>query len=163
MGDKSIPVNPKSFEDILGIPSGELPVETDEEVGKAAFLELFGLSEVPSIRYFGDKIIDAKDLTDEEFCRCFMCVVLGAFICPKSSPRPSTKYMGALIEVEKIKDRNWSKFAHNWMMCYITKYLKERANHNKSTLTLGGCIYQLAVRTLDCLQLCQESMFGKEI
>jgi hypothetical protein len=150
IGLKAIPIDPKSFQDVLGIPAGLLPVETDEESGKLAFLALYGLSEVPTIRYFGDRIIKNDDLSDDDFCRCFMSVLLGVFICPNSSARPSTKYMGSLIDVDKIKERNWCKFAHDWLMLYIKKYQKERAKHTKLSLTLGGCIYQLTVISI-CL------------
>jgi hypothetical protein len=148
IGKKSIPIDPKSFELVLGIPAGQLPVETDEEAGKHGFLSLFGLSKVPTVRFFGDKIIKQKDLPDDEFCRCFMAVLLATFLCPNSSAKPSTKYLGALIDVDEIKNRNWCKFAHVWMMWYIKKYQKERAEHNKSSITLGGCIYQLTVSYL---------------
>jgi hypothetical protein len=131
------------------IVSRDLPVETDEMLGKASFFELFGLSEVPSIRFFGDKIINEKDFPDAEFCRCFMYVILGAFLCPNSSTKPSTKYMGALVDVDKTKDRNWVKFAYDWFICYVTKYLKERSKQTRGTITLGGFIYHTAVRYLD--------------
>ncbi|KAM0915263.1 hypothetical protein ACQ4PT_010969 [Festuca glaucescens] len=149
IGQKSIPIDLKSFEHVLGIPAGQLPVETDEEAGKLGFLSLFGLSKVPTVRFFGDKIIKKKDLPDDEFCHCFMAVLLATLLCPNSSARPSTKYLGALIDVDEIRNRNWCKFAHVWMMWYIKKYQKERAKHNKSSITLGGCIYQLTVRYLD--------------
>jgi len=152
IGEKSIPISAKSFEDILGIPTGELPVETDEIVGKAAFLQLFGLSELPSIRFFGDKIMKEKDMPDVEFCRSFMAILLGAFLCPNSSTKPSTKYLGALVDVEKISDQNWAKFAYDWFICYASKYLKKRAKQTKGTLTLGGCLYHIAVHYLDFVE-----------
>uniref|UniRef100_A0ACD5V817 Uncharacterized protein n=1 Tax=Avena sativa TaxID=4498 RepID=A0ACD5V817_AVESA len=170
IGENSIPMNPKSFQDVLGIPAGDLPVETDEMIGKASFLELFGLSEIPSIRYFGDKIINEENLPDAEFCRCFMSVILGAFLCPNSSTKPSTKYLGALVDVDKIKDRNLAKFAYHWFICYVTKYLKERSKQTKGTITLGaasttqryGTLISLSLVQLSCLQLCQEYVCGKE-
>jgi hypothetical protein len=109
-------------EDTLGTPSGNLPVDSDEEAGKAAFLELFGLCEVPSIRFFGKKILAKELLPDDVFCRCFMFVCLGTFFCPNSNTKLSTKYMGALVDVDRIKDRNWSKFIHEWLMWYLKKY-----------------------------------------
>uniref|UniRef100_A0ACD5Z7G1 Uncharacterized protein n=1 Tax=Avena sativa TaxID=4498 RepID=A0ACD5Z7G1_AVESA len=152
IGENSIPTNPESFQDVLGIPAGDLPVETDEMIGKASFLELFGLSEIPSIRYFGDKIINEENLLDAEFCHCFMSIILGAFLCPNSSTKPSTKYLGALVDVDKIKDRNWAKFAYDWFIWYVTKYLKERSKQTKGTITLGGCIYHTAVRYLHFIE-----------
>jgi hypothetical protein len=61
IGCKSILLYPQAVEDTLGTPSGNLPIDGDEEAGKAAFLELFGLSEVPSNSFFGKKIL-AKEL-----------------------------------------------------------------------------------------------------
>jgi hypothetical protein len=48
--------------------------------------------------------------------------------------------MGALVVVDKIKDRNWSKYIHQWTMNYIRKYLNEPANARRISRTLGGCI-----------------------
>jgi hypothetical protein len=53
--------------------------------------------------------------------------------------------MGALVVVDKIKDRNWSKYIHEWIMAYIKKYLTEGINSKHINRTLGGCIYHLAV------------------
>uniref|UniRef100_A0ACD5U196 Uncharacterized protein n=1 Tax=Avena sativa TaxID=4498 RepID=A0ACD5U196_AVESA len=149
IGSKQIELNPQSVHHTLGTPTGDLPVNSDEELGKAAFLAMFGLLEVPSVRFFGKLIFGKEVLPDAVFCRAFMSVCLGTFFCPNSSTKISTKYMGALVIVDKIKDRNWSKFIHEWMMFYIKKYLKQPANTRQLTQTLGGCIYHLAVRCLD--------------
>jgi hypothetical protein len=145
IGCKSILLSPQAVEETLGTPSGNLPVDTDEVAGKAAFLELFGLSEVPSIRYFGKKILAKELLPDDVFCRCFMSVCLGTFYCPNSNTKLSTKYMGALVDVDMIKDRNWSKFIHEWLMWYLKKYSTDPSKGKGLSQTLGGCIYHLAV------------------
>jgi hypothetical protein len=79
------------------------------------------------------------------FCCCFMAVCLGTLFCPNSNTKISTKYMGALVVVNKIKDRNWSKYIHEWMMIYIRKYLNEPLHGRRLIQTLGGSIYHLAV------------------
>jgi hypothetical protein len=56
IGCKSIELSPQSVVDSLGTPIGGIPVDSDEENGKVAFLALFGLIEVLSIRFFGKKI-----------------------------------------------------------------------------------------------------------
>lgn len=117
--------------------------------GKAEFLAFFGLSEVPTIRFFGSKIIQGEEISDEQFIRCFMIVVLSIVLCATSNTKPSTKYMGSLIDVKKIRDLNWCKFTHMWLLQSIRKYQKEKTKHNRLSLTLGGCIYQLVVRFLD--------------
>ena len=53
--------------------------------------------------------------------------------------------MGALIIVDNIKDRYWSKFVHEWLITYIKKYLRDNFRNNQMNQTLGGCIYHLAV------------------
>jgi hypothetical protein len=145
LGSKSIKLSPQSVSDTFGTPAGDLAVDSDEELGKAAFLALFGLIDVPPIRFFGEKIMSDVVLPDDVFCRCFMAVCLGTLFCPNSNTKISTKYMGALVVVNKIKDRNWSKYIHEWMMIYIRKYLNEPLHGRRLNQTLGGSIYHLAV------------------
>jgi hypothetical protein len=145
IGSISIELSPQSVSDSLGTPAGTILVDGDEERGKAAFLACFGLSDVPSIRFFGKRILSKEVLPDEEFCRCFMAVSLGTFYCPNSNTKISTKYMGALVDVDKIKDCNWSRYIHEWLMWYIKKYQAEPLNAKQLNRTLGGCIYHLAV------------------
>ncbi|XP_044951664.1 uncharacterized protein LOC123401873 [Hordeum vulgare subsp. vulgare] len=144
-----IPLNCESVQFVLGIPSGEKIINMkEEEAGKQAFLALFGLTEVPTIKSFGNKLLFEK-LCDNDFLRCFMVVALATFLCPTSNTKPSTKYMGALLNVEEIKELNWCRFVHEWEMVYIKKYQKEKLKQNRTTMTLGGCIYHIAVRCLD--------------
>jgi hypothetical protein len=140
----SISLDPKTVEETFAIPAGNIPVEGDEESGKICFLAFFGLSDVPSTRFFADKIINEK-LSDAMFKRCFMAVTLATILCPTSSTKPSTKYMGAIINIDIVKDLNWSKFVSDWLRMFILKYLKDKAKENRVTITLGGCIYHLAV------------------
>jgi hypothetical protein len=55
IGSKTIELTPQSVRDSLGTPFGGIPVDSDEEIGKAAFLAIFGLIDVPSIRFFWQK------------------------------------------------------------------------------------------------------------
>jgi hypothetical protein len=82
-----------------------------------------------------------------------MAVSLGTFYCPNSNTKISTKYMGALVDVDKIKDRNWSRYIHEWLMWYIKKYQADPLNAKQLNRTLGGCIYHLVVCFL-CLLFC---------
>lgn len=147
INNKGIPLNAESVFPVFGIPAGETIISTSDDGGKEDFLMLFGLSEVPTIKFFGNKIINEEELSDDQFIRCFMVVALATFLCPTSNTKP--KYMGALLDVSKIKDLNWCKFTHTWLMQAISKYQKEKLKQNRVTLTLGGCIYHLAVRCLD--------------
>ncbi|XP_044415881.1 uncharacterized protein [Triticum aestivum] len=146
---KSIPLNAEVVSLVLGIPAGSTPISTlDEEIGKTEFLSLFGLTEVPSISFFGNKLL-TEEFSDEEYIRCFLIVALATFLCPTSNTKPSTKYMGALVDVSNLKNLNWCNFVHDWGMCYVKKNQKDKIKEKRITTTLGGCIYHLAVRCLD--------------
>ncbi|KAM0904274.1 hypothetical protein ACQ4PT_018107 [Festuca glaucescens] len=144
-------MNPGSVKDTFAIPCGELPIAIEDEDGKLAFIAQFALTDVPPIKYFG-RMAMSDDLSDDVFKRCFMAVTLGSFLCPTSSTKPSTKYLGALVDVDNIKFLNWCKLVHDWLVCYINKYKKDKMKANKMSLTLGGCIYHIAVRYLDFVE-----------
>ncbi|XP_048551908.1 uncharacterized protein LOC125531619, partial [Triticum urartu] len=146
---KYIPLNAEAVSLVLGIPIGSTPISTlDEEIGKTEFLSLFGLTEVPSISFFGNKLL-TEELSNEEYIRCFLTVALATFLCPTSNTKPSTKYMGALVDVSNLRNLNRCSFVHDWGMCYVKKYQKDKKKEKWITTTLGGCIYHLAVCCLD--------------
>ncbi|XP_044394886.1 uncharacterized protein [Triticum aestivum] len=149
LGGKSIPLNPEAVSLVLGIPAGGTKITVlDEEFGKAEFLSLFGLTDLPSISFFRNKIIN-EELPDDVYLRCFLTVALATFLCPTSNTKPSTKYLGALVDVSKSKDLDWCSFVHTWNITYVKKYQTDKLKQKRITTTLGGCIYQLAVRCLD--------------
>jgi len=57
--------------------------------------------------------------------------------------------MGALVDLSKLKELDWCTLVHKWNMCYVKKYQNDKGKEKRATTTLGGCIYQLAVRCLD--------------
>ncbi|KAE8788518.1 hypothetical protein D1007_37446 [Hordeum vulgare] len=146
LNNKGITLSAESVFHVLGIPAGENTISMANDGGKADFLAFFGLSEVPTIKYFGNKIIADEEMSDEGFIRCFMVVLLATFLCPTSNTKPSTKYMAALNDASKIKGFNWCKFTHEWLMQAIRKYQKEKLKQDRITITLGGCIFHLAVK-----------------
>ncbi|XBI05236.1 hypothetical protein VPH35_133420 [Triticum aestivum] len=142
---KSIPLNPEAVSLILGIPAGRTKISVlDEESGKAEFLSLFGLTDLPSISFFGNKLMK-EERPDDVYLRCFLTVALATFLCPTSNTKPSTKYLGALVDVSKSRDLDWCSFVHTWNMSYVKKYQTDKLKQKRITTTLGGCIYQPAV------------------
>lgn len=91
---KRIPLNAQGFLHVFGIPAGDIDISMVDDAGKSEFLAFFGLTEVPTIKFFGSKIIQ-EELSDEQFIRCFMIVALSTVLCPTSNTKPSTKYMGS--------------------------------------------------------------------
>uniref|UniRef100_A0A8R7UWR1 Uncharacterized protein n=1 Tax=Triticum urartu TaxID=4572 RepID=A0A8R7UWR1_TRIUA len=90
-----------------------------------------------------------EELPDDVYLRCFLTVALATFLCPTSNTKPSTKYLGALVDVSKSKDLDWCSFVHTWNISYVKKYQTDKMKQKRITTTLGGCIYQLEVRCLD--------------
>ncbi|XBH87669.1 hypothetical protein VPH35_075087 [Triticum aestivum] len=149
LGGKSIPLNPEAISLVLGILAGRTKIRVlDEEFRKAEFLSLFGLTDLPSISFFGNKLMK-EELPDDVYLRYFLTAALATFLCPTSNRKPSTKYLGALVDVSKSKDLDWCSFVHTWNICYVKKYKIDKLKQKRITTTLGGCIYQLAVRCLD--------------
>ncbi|XBH87834.1 hypothetical protein VPH35_075219 [Triticum aestivum] len=119
LAGKSIPLNPEAVSLILGIPAGGTKISMlDKESGRAEFLSLFGLTDLPSISFFGNKLIK-EELPDDVYLRCFLTVALATFLCPTSNTKPSTKYLGALVDVSKSKDLDWCSLVHTWNMSYV--------------------------------------------
>lgn len=140
-----IPLSVDCFHSVLGIPNEGREIVDESEATKDEFLAIFGRTTMPSVKFFGSKILLKEDITVEDSFRCFMIVALATFICPNSSTLPSTKYLLPLIDVESAHDWNWSKFGFQWLIGYISKYQKDRRLRSHYRSTLGGCIYALTV------------------
>lgn len=147
---KEITLSVAAVHEVLGIPLGKYNIPLDDTNGKAEFLALFGHTDMPTIKFFGDLIISGA-VDGDQFVRCFMVVALATFLCPTSSTEPSTKYLGCLIDVGRIKDLEWCTLVHDWLLAYIRKYQKDKLKIHRLSSTLGGCIYHLAVWCLDHL------------
>jgi hypothetical protein len=141
---KFIPISPESFGHVLGVPASGLPVPHESKFTTAEFLQLFGLSEMPTIKFFRDKIKKGQEKV--EFIRCFMIVALSSFYCPTSSTKPSTAYLGALMNVDNNKSYNWAKFLQEWNLWYIEKY-------QNSSSTLAVCNFYIAVSLLHLIHV----------
>nr|AAP54389.2 Ulp1 protease family, C-terminal catalytic domain containing protein [Oryza sativa Japonica Group] len=139
--DKVISVTKQTVCDIFGLPSGGLEFGKDFEAGKEYILSMYGLSCLPSVRFFGDQFIKKEPLTNEKVITSFLIVALACFLCPNSSILPSTKYLTIFQDVNNLRNYDWSKFIYDWSMNYMKKFVK--------TNSLGGCLYMWAVVYLD--------------
>ncbi|KAM0910974.1 hypothetical protein ACQ4PT_013838 [Festuca glaucescens] len=74
-------------------------------VNDIGFGDILQLDDCIVPRAFAQWLADfamSDDVPDDVFKRCFMVVNLGSFLCPTSSTKPSTKYLGALVDVDNI-------------------------------------------------------------
>ena len=108
---------------------------------KSKILSMFGKNSMPQVHFFANKLINRDPMSDQEIVICFMLVALNSFLCPNSSLTPSSSYLGAFDDIEKVKDFDWSKLVLDWLL----EKVKDFTRSSKVQKTLGGCLYYLAV------------------
>lgn len=137
LGQKLIPLNKQSVHVVLGLPVGGSTIHSKFDSGKQKILQIFGKTSIPSVKFFGEKLIKNEELPDDQILICFMIVSLNCFLCPNSSLIPSTKYLSAFEDMDLIESLDWCKLVFDWLMEHISKIEKSK--------TFGGCLFHLAV------------------
>ncbi|XP_066169009.1 uncharacterized protein [Oryza sativa Japonica Group] len=143
LGQKLIPLNKQFVHVVLGLPVGGSTIHSKFDSGKQKILQIFGKTSIPSVKFFGEKLIKNEELPDDQILICFMIVSLNCFLCPNSSLIPSTKYLSAFEDMDLIESLDWCKLVFDWLMEHISKIEKSK--------TFGGCLFHLAVNYLDFL------------
>ncbi|KAL6630538.1 hypothetical protein ACP70R_028611 [Stipagrostis hirtigluma subsp. patula] len=134
---------------VLGLPTGDLPFPKNVAAGKNYLLSRFGLSSIPSVKYFGDKLLKNVDMPKEDVFACFILVALNCFLCPNSSVFPASKYLGIFEDLENVDKFKWPHFILDWLLDSIKTFNMHKSKAGKGKQTLGGCLYFLAVIYLD--------------
>lgn len=137
LSNKVISVSKDSVSTIFGLPQGGLQFSRDFESGKKFILSKYGLSDLPSVRFFGDQFIKKEQISDDKVITSFLIVALACFLCPNSSLTPSTKYLTVFEDIENLRNYDWSKFIYDWTMTFLKKFFKSN--------NLGGCLFYWAV------------------
>lgn len=145
VNDKVIPMSKESVNIILGLPVGGTEISSNFEAGKKKFLEVFGLTTMPPVKFFGDKLSQQEDMIDDQILFCFIIVSLNCFLCPNSCSVPSRKYLSVFEDIEAIDNFDWSKLIFDWLMDHLKKL-----NRSKS---LDGCFFCLAVSLYSNLKM----------
>ncbi|EEC79841.1 hypothetical protein OsI_21310 [Oryza sativa Indica Group] len=143
LGQKLIPLNKQSVHVVLGLHVGGSTIHSKFDSGKQKILHIFGKTSIPSVKFFGEKLIKNEELPDDQILICFMIVSLNGFLGPNSSLIPSTKYLSAFEDMDLIESLDWCKLVFDWLMEHISKLEKSK--------TFGGCLFHLAVNYLDFL------------
>ncbi|KAL6647916.1 hypothetical protein ACP70R_015353 [Stipagrostis hirtigluma subsp. patula] len=134
---------------VLGLPMGRLPFPKNVVAGKNYLLSRFGLSSIPSVKFFGDKLLRNVDMPKEDVFACFILVALNCFLCPNSSVFPASKYLGIFEDLTIVDQLKWSQFTLDWLLDSVRTYNVHNSKTGKGKQTLGGCLYLLAVIYLD--------------
>ena len=148
VGGKVITFDPLSVRLFIGLPLGGKDIkEHYTDSTKKDFLDKIKVSSLPTIKFFGEKLV-GDTLSDDDVFRYFMVVALSTFLCANSNTYPSPYYLGPLIDLSDVEKWDWSKFVFNWLFDSISKYRK--FNHD----TIGGCRYFLAVSVVFIFPVC---------
>lgn len=62
---KVIPVTPLSIHNVVGTPLGGRDISETGESDKDDFLNLFGVSKIPTIKTFRSKILSKEEMSDD--------------------------------------------------------------------------------------------------
>ncbi|KAL6646917.1 hypothetical protein ACP70R_015611 [Stipagrostis hirtigluma subsp. patula] len=147
--DKVISRTKESVHSVLELPLGGKPFSSVGNLGKSMLLSKFEKNSVPSVKFFGDKLIKKENMSDEDVFICFILVALNCFLCPNSSLVPSSKYLSILEDLKSAVKLDWSKLIIDWLLDSVKCFNKPKTGHGKDAQTLGGCLYYLAVMYLD--------------
>ncbi|KAL6657239.1 hypothetical protein ACP70R_005019 [Stipagrostis hirtigluma subsp. patula] len=144
-----IPFTRESVHYVLGLPLGSKPFPKDYSVGKATLLSQFDLNSVPSVKFFGNKLLKKEELSDKEVFMCFILVAMNCFLCPNASLPPSSKYLGMFEDLENIDQLDWCQLIIDWLLDGVKAFNKGKIKKDNEPPTLSGCLYLIAVYYLD--------------
>ncbi|OQU92436.1 hypothetical protein SORBI_3001G343766 [Sorghum bicolor] len=145
---KVISLTAKSMNLVLGIPVSGTPFPSNYSAGRAIVLSKIDKTSLPQVSFFADKLT-ADDLTDDLVLICFLVVALHCFLCPNSNLVPSPRYLGIFEDLEHMSSFDWSGFVLRWLLDGVKSFNKVKKVGQKSSGTLGGCMFYLAVIYLD--------------
>lgn len=89
------------------------------------------------------------ELVGDKFARIFFLIVLGIFLCPKSSPTVSHQFYESICRVREINSYDWctavSECLHLGLMNFQTN---ARKGNTRGKAALGGCLFLLAMSSI---------------
>ncbi|XP_047065181.1 uncharacterized protein LOC124673097 [Lolium rigidum] len=148
---KIISISKDSVHFVTGLPnSGSVPMP-DSDGGAKFILKLFGLSEMPHITFFGNKLKSQDVLTDTEVFVCFMVIAFKCFLFPTSNELPNTDYLSILEQPESASSFDVCALVFEHLISGVYKYNKSCKLKGRKPKVFEFCYYFLAVYYLDSL------------
>ena len=123
---------------IIGIPSGEIPIILHSGVVK--------ISDKLSIRDAVRNLLDQHD--EESFIKWFMLVALSTIICPSTQNFVNINYLPYLLDVSQINTFDWSTHVLNYILSEVKKYQGFISSKDDGKIYVGSCLPLLAVSFL---------------
>uniref|UniRef100_A0A0A8YRN1 Aminotransferase-like plant mobile domain-containing protein n=1 Tax=Arundo donax TaxID=35708 RepID=A0A0A8YRN1_ARUDO len=139
-----IPVTAKSVQLILGIPYGNRKVKYRMDSDSTAFMKHDYYSDgLPARISSIAKQLSEMKKADDHFLRTFLLFAVSSFLCPTTCLRISPRCFPSLVDLSSVAQLDWCGFVLEQLVSSIKRY--------KQRLTIGGCMFFLAVHYLDHL------------
>ncbi|XP_047058014.1 uncharacterized protein LOC124664572 [Lolium rigidum] len=141
-GGISIPVRPL-VKRVLGIPSGPIQVVEGLDVDDDLYYQYTCNRRAKNAMEVANEMCIITD--KEPFCIAFMMAILGIYLAPDTSGAVNRALLGAVKQVDKLKDMDWC----NFVATYLFKGIKEYKESNTTCVSIKGCLHILSVVFID--------------
>jgi hypothetical protein len=118
------------------------------EGGAKLLLAMFGLSELPHIIFFGNKLKSKEVLTDKEIFVCFMVVAFKCILFPTMDQFPNTDFISILQDPESASGVDLCSLVFEHLISRILNYNKTCKQHGRKLKEFEFCYYILEVSLL---------------
>ena len=126
--------------------SGNVPLP-DSERGAKFMLSMFGLSNIPHITFFGNKLRSSEVSNDKEIIVCFIVVAFKFFLFPSSDSYPETDFLHILEEPELACSFDICELVDEHITTGVTKFGRICKRNGGKPKVFEFCYYILAVST----------------
>ncbi|KAK1661093.1 hypothetical protein QYE76_049252 [Lolium multiflorum] len=141
-GGISIPVRPL-VKSVLGIPSGPIQVVKGLDIDDSLKDEYTYNGRPKNAKEVAEEMCSITD--KEPFCIAFMMAMLGIYLAPSTSVGVNWKLLGAVRQVDKLKEMDWC----NFVATYLFKGIKKFKESNATFVYIKGCVHILSVIFID--------------
>jgi hypothetical protein len=140
-GGISILVRPL-VKSVLGIPSGPIQVVKGLDIDDSLKDEYTYNGRPKNAKEVAEEMCSITG--KEPFCIAFMMAMLGIYLAPSTSVGVNWKLLGAVRQVDKLKEMDWC----NFVATYLFKGIKKFKESNATFVYIKGCVHILSVRII---------------
>jgi hypothetical protein len=141
-GRGRIPVTEEVVEYILGLSNRGGEVAYDLQAKAIKFISTkYNIDQgmAPRIEEIFQRVKNNKD-ANEDFLRSWLMLAVSTFLCPTTSLHISPRCYLDIMDLDRVKDLNWSKF--------VVKQLKDAGSKLNTKGSVKGCVFVLVVSSL---------------
>ena len=145
---KSFKLTTYFVEQIIGIPSGDIPIILSNSTNKKSDTSVQSNSALlpgskVSIRDAVAKLCAEHD--ENSFIRLFMLVSLSTIICPTTQNFINTNYLPYLMDISEIKKYDWYNHVLSYLLSEVKKYQGFISSKDDGQIYVGSCLPLIAV------------------